>query len=277
MNKEYENRIVVGDQEVEVSLDGEWTPPPEEPEVEAEAEVAPAPEPEPGPPPPRVDPEVLAIRQRLEQMEAETVRARQAAARAMLENEDRSLEGRLQQARDKYKAAAKDGNEEAMLAASEELAEIKAEQRARVFQKEAVQSAPPPPPPQPQVNPNAQRWLANNPWFGSREHAIETEAARLIDQQLANEGYHPSTEAYFDELNKRLAAKFRTVRPNSIKPQPKTPVQTAAPRGPKPVVKDGKVTLNRDDFQIMRQFGLDPNEPKHRLEYARQKVAYSGE
>ena len=62
-------------------------------------------------------------------------------------------------------------------------------------------------PAQPQVDPKAERWAEENPWFG-QDYAM-TYAAWGIDKQLREaEGFDGSSDEYYDELNRRIRTQF---------------------------------------------------------------------
>lgn len=55
----------------------------------------------------------------------------------------------------------------------------------------------------------ANRWLRQNEdWLQDDDYAVEQQAALLYDAALTDEGYDPSTDEYFEELNARLLKKF---------------------------------------------------------------------
>lgn len=58
------------------------------------------------------------------------------------------------------------------------------------------------------VNPRLQRhaneWMENNPWFDPNAKDEDSQIAKVIDNRLSEEGWDPSQEDYWEELDKRL-------------------------------------------------------------------------
>ena len=71
-------------------------------------------------------------------------------------------------------------------------------------------------------DPKAMRWASENDWFGQDQ--IMTYGALEIDKQLKAEGYDPSDDEFYVEVNKRLKDTF----PNKFEGEPK--VQNSQPR-----------------------------------------------
>ena len=70
-------------------------------------------------------------------------------------------------------------------------------------------AAPPAPPPQPRAapDPKAEAWAADNEWFGTDE--VMTYGAFGIHRRLVeDEGFDPSSEGYYAELDHRLRSEF---------------------------------------------------------------------
>ena len=128
-------------------------------------------------------------------------------------------------AKQAYKQAVESGDPDAMLAAQEALSNLAveksklqgAEQSAkqqRVIRKKPVADAQPAPQPQPQrqaqppkPDPKAQSWAERNEWFG--QDRIMTTAAFAIHQQLVeDEGFDPSSDEYYNEIDGRLRREF---------------------------------------------------------------------
>lgn len=283
MTKEYEHKSDLDD-EVEVPLDKDWKAPKEdELKVEVEEEETPEPEKEEPakeeeeetPAPPRTDPAVLALRQQIEEMNRREAERDEQNRKSLSEREDQELNSKLAAARAKLKKAHEDGNTDAASEATEELTDIRVELKARQLTRQAQ-----PEPRQQQyqqpANQLTPRWLQKNQWYGKPGHEEETFAARVIDAKMVNEGYDPNTEAYFDELSKRLKSKFRTIDPVGFKQQQKkdsAPPMAPARQAPKSS-RPGVVRLTKGHFDLMRHVGLDPDNGEDRQTYARQIKDY---
>lgn len=131
------------------------------------------------------------------------------------------LETQLDAAKAAYRDAHDRGDVDKMFEAQQALSKISieqeryrlAKQRQEVAQpvQEPVQESAQPElyRPQQQVapDPKAEKWAERNSWFGDDE--IMTQAAFVIHNNLINEeGFDPSTDEYYDELDTRLRKRF---------------------------------------------------------------------
>lgn len=290
MTKEYEHKVDLGEGEVEIDLDKEWKPPEadEELQVEVEEEKKPEPEPTPepepeeeAPKPNKIDPEVINLREQIAALNARLAQREQNDFKSSIEREDQELTGKIAAAKAKLKKAQEEGNVDATVDAQDELTNLRVDERARLIQRQQQEAVARQPQPQPQVhgNPLTNQWKAKNDWYGKPEYAAETLTARIIDSEMAQQGYVPNTEDYFEELNKRLKSKFRTVDPVGLKPKkaekkPEQAPNLAPPRKASTPTRPGVVRLNQEDFTVMRMVGMDPNDKNDRLAYAKQKISY---
>lgn len=56
----------------------------------------------------------------------------------------------------------------------------------------------------PRMMRHAKAWMEQNPWYKPDGNDEDSEIAKLIDAKLMKEGFDPTTEEYWDELDKRL-------------------------------------------------------------------------
>lgn len=87
--------------------------------------------------------------------------------------------------------------------------------------------------PAPQLDPRAEDWAERNDWFG--KDVVMTSAVRGIHVQLIqNEGFDPSSDEYYDEIDRRMKDLFperaggRTRPPAQTNSRSNRPVQTVA-------------------------------------------------
>ena len=81
-----------------------------------------------------------------------------------------------------------------------------------------------------QTDPRAEQWANDNPWYG--RDTVMTHAAWGIHRQLIqSEGFDPSSDEYYDELNSRIRAAFpqKFQQRGSTNNRASGPVQTVAP------------------------------------------------
>jgi hypothetical protein len=56
----------------------------------------------------------------------------------------------------------------------------------------------------PRLKANAEAWLERNKWYDSNGGDPDSEIAMTLDKQLAREGWNPTTEQYWEELDSRV-------------------------------------------------------------------------
>jgi hypothetical protein len=130
------------------------------------------------------------------------------------------VESQLTSAEDRYKKAHDIGDTDEMLAAQKDVAKLAVEleslNRVRpqeqeqeqpvdiqqpVAQQPQVQQAPP------QPDAKAQEWAAKNNWFGE-DLAMTTSAFAFHRQLVEQEGFDPSSDEYYSEVDRRMAEAF---------------------------------------------------------------------
>ena len=173
----------------------------------------------------------------------------------------------LDKARLEHKSAYESGDSDRMLDAAESIADAKVELKTLESQKHLFDKEPEPVPsypsvqaPQPvqqqqqpaqQPDPRALQWAQSNQWFG--ENAAMTGAAYAIDAQLKMEGYNPSSEDYYSELDRRIGESFPA---KTAKAKPKQVVAgvTRAQSAPK------RVALTKSQIAMANKLGVPPSE-----------------
>lgn len=103
--------------------------------------------------------------------------------------------------------------------------------------------------PQAQPDPRALQWAQVNSWFG--QDAAKTGAAYAIDAQLKMEGYDPSSEEYYSELDRQLAVAFPDMGKGSSKPKQVVASVSRAPSAP-----NKKVSLSTSQMAMARKLGV---------------------
>lgn len=117
-----------------------------------------------------------------------------------------------------YKDAAERGDSEQQLEAQEKLSRLAAEMdrhrqaKARVDRESkqpAQQAAPvvPPPPPAPTPDPKAEAWAQKNEWFGT-DRMLTSATYAIHATLIEDEGFDPSSDEYYTEIDRRLRAEF---------------------------------------------------------------------
>ena len=207
------------------------------------------------------------LQQNLNQKEQEvnTVASRGVGA------SEKQLTQNIELARQAYLQAFDEGDKEKVLAAQEILnsaqADLKTvqgykaniarrmEQASQEEQKEpelAQQT--------PVYDPKANEWAQQNDWFG--QDTIKTAAALAIDAELKGEGYDPSDDEFYEEIDRRLETAFGQTsnrvqeteeQSNSGTSQPAQVVSGASRSSPS---SNKKVKLTKEDVRLANKWGI---------------------
>ena len=156
------------------------------------------------------------------------------------------IEAQTAQAKKLYKEAFDAGDAEKMSEASDLMAKLAIENERLRLQKlrtetqgtkkdEGQSEAPKRQTPQKQeIDPKLQSWLNKNTWFG--QDMVMTRGAQAIHEQIvANDGFDPSTDEYYQEIDKRMRVEF----PQKFQSDRKV-AQTVAPANGKAVSNSGR-------------------------------------
>ncbi len=130
----------------------------------------------------------------------------------------------------------------------------------------------------------ADDWMeSREDWYGAKGFERQTRLANRLDKEVFADGYEPSTDEYFEELDRRIKAKEPKLYDDDddgndgndgdkTRGKRRTPVAGVDRTDNRRSSKRGnKVELGEDDFANMRRFNLDPNDPEVLKEYARNK------
>jgi hypothetical protein len=174
---------------------------------------------------------------------------------------------------DRYRAAVESGDVDSQVKAQNELAKLAVEEeRVRVAKQQreyevqrAITPQPQPQPAQqqaPRPDPKAEAWAERNEWFGADDAMTAT--AFVIHRKLVEEeGYDPTSDEYYDALDRRIRGefphKFKREEPRQAPP----PVASARPSA-RSENNPRQVKLTRSQIEIARKLGVSVKD------YARQ-------
>lgn len=225
----------------------------------------------------RIDKLTARLRETERREQAAIEYAQQVQRRAQeLEHQAKQSDvGRLDEARTRIetqaialrqiiKAAREEGDVNTEMEAQQRLADITYDQRQiaeqaavrqaqLAAQQQQMQQVPQvQQPPQPvEVDPKAEDWAERNEWFG-RDVAM-TAAVRGIHMQLiAQEGFDPKSNEYYDELDRRMRDAFPHRFSDSTSQSNRTtrPVQTVAPAARSSGVNNARRTVRLTPSQV---------------------------
>jgi hypothetical protein len=107
-----------------------------------------------------------------------------------------------------------------------------------------------------EVQKNADKWLKKNKWFDPQARDVDSKIAKVIDQELAADGWDPSDREYWDELDNRLTARLPHRYNNKGDKKMKRAGPTASSRTANPSGKNGQsITLSRERVQAIKDAG----------------------
>ena len=195
-----------------------------------------------------------------------------------IDSTESQLESNIEAAKQLYKQAVESGDTDGMLTAQESMSKAYAEKN-RVEQQKAAweeynralesngQQAAQVAQQQQQTqeyDPKAVEWATKNSWFGQDQ--IMTAAALTIDQELKGEGFDPSDDDFYEEVDSRLRQRYPH-KFQDVNSEPETPrlqdtatssaqVVAGASRTPKTSQSNNKVKLTQEDVRLANKWGI---------------------
>ena len=184
---------------------------------------------------------------------------------------EKQLTQNIELARQAYLQAFDEGDKEKVLAAQEILnaaqADLKTVQgyKANIAKRmeeasKEVEREPELAQQAPAYDPKANEWAQRNDWFG--QDTVKTAAALAIDAELKGEGYDPSDDEFYEEIDKRLEMAFSQTsnrvqetegQSNSGTSQPAQVVSGASRSSPN---SNKKVKLSKEDVRLANKWGI---------------------
>ena len=185
-----------------------------------------------------------------------------------LDATEKQLKDKLELARGAYTTAHQDGDAEKILKAQEFLNDAQNDLKSvgatkMQFKEPEVQA------PQQQVqqsqyqsqptpDPKAQGWAEKNDWFG--EDKIRTAAALAIDADLKEEGFNPTDDDYYSEVDNRLKEAFphryKTEEVEEVRKQETSPAQVVAGGTRSTPSSKNKVKLSKEDVRLANKWNI---------------------
>jgi hypothetical protein len=171
------------------------------------------------------------------------------------------IKSQLAEAKRALKGAYEEGDSDAMADAQEivarlsvendrvlrEQARLEAQEKEAPDQTIAPEPAQPVAQPQAPLDPRAKQWADENEWFG-KDEAMTFTAFSIHRRLIEEEGYDPSSEDYYDEINSRLRNEFPHKFEGQKSGSARRPAQTVAPASRN--VKSGRKTVRLTQSQV---------------------------
>jgi hypothetical protein len=180
-----------------------------------------------------------------------------------LDASEKQLTDKLELARSVYMEAFEEGDKERVLKAQEMLndaqTDLKAVSSAQKNYKEVPVQEPQyqPPPVQQASDPRAEEWAARNNWFG--QDNVKTAAALAIDAELKSEGYDPTDNDFYQEIDKRINKAFsQNIEETTERVQDNTspPAQVVSGSSRSSPSSSNKVKLSKEDVRLAQKWNI---------------------
>jgi hypothetical protein len=208
---------------------------------------------------------ISALEKRNEELARRLAAVENTASSYQFAQIDKAVEDeatRVEYAKMKMLQAAQEGDAVAQMDYLEQLTEAKQRlQQVQHYKKQQLEAAKAPKQNVPnelaaEVQRNAERWLKKNSWFDTQARDTDSRIAKVIDQELAADGWDPSDSEYWDELDSRLAARL----PHRYTAKGGNTKRSAGPTASSRVAntssaKPGTITLSRDRVQAIKDAG----------------------
>lgn len=160
---------------------------------------------------------ISALERRNAELAERLARVESASASYQFAQLDKAIEDeatRVEYAKMKMLQAAQENDASAQVEYLEQLTEAKQRlQQVQAFKKQQLEAARSPKqnvptPMTEEVQRNATRWLQRNSWFDPEARDTDSRIAKVIDQDLAQDGWDPADPEYWEELDNRLSARL---------------------------------------------------------------------
>jgi hypothetical protein len=183
-----------------------------------------------------------------------------------LDASQKQLTDKIELARAVYTEAFEEGDKDRVLKAQEMLndaqIDLKAVTAAQSNYKEIEEQVVPqqarPQPQRPQrTDPRAEKWAADNDWFGTDN--VMTAAALAIDAELKGEGYDPEDQDFYKEINKRVKSAFPHKfgeDQNRVQETIATPAQVVSGGSRSSPTSSKKVKLSKEDVRLAQKWDI---------------------
>ena len=186
--------------------------------------------------------------------------------KSSLDASEKQLTDKIELARAVYAEAFEEGDKDRVLKAQEmlndaqiDLKNVTAAQnnyqeiQEEVAPQQQVQQQPAPQ----RTDPRAEEWAANNDWFGKDN--VMTAAALAIDAELKGEGYDPTDQDFYQEINKRIQSAFPQKfeeSQNRVQENTSQPAQVVSGGSRSSPTSSKKVKLTKEDVRLAQKWDI---------------------
>ena len=208
---------------------------------------------------------ITALERRNEELARRLAAVENTATAYQFAQLDKSIEDeatRVEYAKMKMLQAAQNNDAAAQIEYLEQLTEAKQRlQQAQHYKKQQLEQAQTPKQNVPNpitedVQRNATQWLKRNSWYDPQARDTDSRIAKVVDQELAAEGWDAADPEYWDELDSRLASRLphrytsKGGASNTRRAGPAASTRTASV-----TAKPGTITLSKERVQAIKEAG----------------------
>lgn len=218
--------------------------------------------------------ELASIRKELAQLKAEqskSLQAREAGQAREAEQASERLEAEIADVRKKIEESYETGETGNMVELQEKFIDLrlsKAQQSQKTESTESTEKTESTT--QPEIPAATRRWLDKNSWYMSGENIEARDTAAIVEQQLLRRGMDPQSDDFYKSLDKQVQRMHPELSKSKASTRSSGPTNGMGSQG---AATSGKVKITADDRAQMKQFGLDPDDPKQLTVWAREKKA----
>ena len=213
---------------------------------------------------------ISALERRNEELARRLAAVENTATSYQFAQIDKALEDeatRVEYAKMKMLEAAQQGDAAAQVEYLEQLTDAKQRlNQVQYYKKQQVEAAKAPKqnvpnPAANEIQENASQWLKKNSWYDPQARDTDSRIAKVIDSELAADGWDPADPEYWEELDSRLSNRLPhryTSKGGAKRNNPTASSRIVQATGNKP----GTITLSRDRVQAIKDAGSWDNVEK---------------
>ena len=118
----------------------------------------------------------------------------------------------------------------------------------------------------------ATNWMKKNSWYDPSAKDTDSRIAKVIDNEMANEGWDPADSDYWEELDNRLQERLphRYNKPGEVR---KSAGPTAGARATQQAAKPNTITLSKERVQAIKDAGAW-DDPARRMKMIKAYQSY---
>jgi len=187
--------------------------------------------------------------------------------KSSLDASEKQLHDKIELARTAYSNAFEEGDQDKVLKAQEMLNDAQIDLKnvtaaksnyQEIEEVPAQQAVQPRSQPQPQrTDPKAEQWASDNDWFG--QDNVMTAAALAIDAELKGEGYDPTDQDFYEEIDNRIKSAFPQKFGESqsrVQENTSKPAQVVSGGSRSSPTSSKKVKLTKEDVRLAQKWDI---------------------